>query len=172
VLARGAPLYNMAERLALGPVEDSVMQQFLRDRTVSGGKTMSTDVAALICELAGPIPHDIQRLAYESFDIAGKTVTKTVVATGMGQVLTHEAEGYAERFSKLALGQRRLLMGLASSEVTQPQSAEFVRSIGYANAASVRKALTVLEEDETVIERESVYRVVDPFYREWLSRGQ
>jgi hypothetical protein len=58
VLSHGAPLYNMAERLALGPIEEDVMQQFLRSRAVAGGRTMSAGVAAAICRLAGPIPHD------------------------------------------------------------------------------------------------------------------
>jgi hypothetical protein len=62
VLSPGAPLYNMAERLALGPIEDSVMSAFLQARASSGGKPMDAAIAAAIGELAGPIPHDIQRL--------------------------------------------------------------------------------------------------------------
>jgi hypothetical protein len=72
----------------------------------------------------------------------------------------------------LALGQRRVLLALAKSEVKQPHSAAFVRSSGYANAASVQKAMHVFEEDEVVLERDGIYQVADPFYREWLRREE
>ena len=171
VLARGAPLYNMAERLALGPINDSVMRQFLQARADSGGKSMGDAVAAAICQQAGPIPHDIQRLAYEVFDLAGRTIGAADVTAGMDRVVTHEAEGYADRFSKFALGHRRVLLALAAGQVTQPQSAEFCRAVGYANPGAAGKAVRVLEQDETVLQRGELYLVADPFFREWLRRG-
>lgn len=170
VLAKGTPLYNMAERIVLGPVDELVMRRYLQARAKSGGKSMSAAVADAIRAQAGPIPHDIQRLAYEVFDASGTCITEPDVVTGMGLVVNHETEVYAERFSRLALGHRRLLLALAADEVRQPQSAEFVRSVGYANHASVRKAMQVFEDDETVIELDGVHRVADPFYREWLRR--
>ena len=171
VLSHGAPLYNMAERLALGPIEQRVMCRFLVARTKSAKKTMSTKVAGSICDVAGPIPHDIQRLAYEIFDISSETITEADVSTGMNRVVTHEAEGYADRFSKMAIGHRRVLLVLATSQVTQPQSVEFVRSTGYANPGAARKALGVLEADENVLRKDGIYQVADPFFREWLRLG-
>jgi hypothetical protein len=172
VLAQGAPLYNMAERLALGPIEDAAMNQYLRSRARSGGKTITPAVAAAICDLSGPIPHDIQRLAYEVFDESGHKITQDSVEVGMSRVVEHEAEGYADRFAKYALGQRRVLMVLATHEVIHPQSAEFTRLAGYANPGAARKAISVLEDDETVLYRSGVYEVADPFFREWLRQGR
>jgi uncharacterized protein len=171
VLSRGAPLYNMAERLALGPIEDSVMQEFLQARAGSGGKPMGAAVADAIRELAGPIPHDIQRLAYEAFDAAAESVELDDVRVGMDRVVDHEAESYADRFSKFAIGHRRVLLVLALERVTRPQSGEFVRTVGYANPGAARKAIRVLEEDETVVSRAGVYEIADTFFRAWLRRG-
>ena len=171
VLSQGAPLYNMAERLTLGPIEQPVMCKFLIARTKSAKKTMGIKVAAAICDTAGSIPHDIQRLSYEVFDVASDTITEVDVLAGMDRVVAHEAEGYADRFSKVTIGHRRVLLVLATSEVTQPQSVDFVRSTGYANPGAARKALGVLEADETVLRRDDIYQVVDPFFREWLRLG-
>jgi hypothetical protein len=172
VLAPGAPLYNMAERLALGPVEVPVMQRYLQRRAKSGGKSMSAAVALDICDRVGPIPHDIQRLAYEAFDTSSQTITIARIAVAMRQVVAHESVVYAERFSKLAFGHRRVLWGLASAEVRQPTAAQFVRSVGYANAASVAKALRGFEDDETVVNRNGVVTIADPFFRDWLRNEQ
>lgn len=171
VIAHGAPLYNMAERLALGPIEDEVMKRFIRDRTQSVGKETTPEAAELICELAGPIPHDIQRLAYEVFDAAGVAIETADVHTGMARVVAHEAEGYADRFSKFGIGQRRVLVVLATEVVEQPNSADFARATGYANPAGARKALQTLEDDESAIQRDGVFEVADPFFRSWLRLG-
>ncbi len=171
VLSSGAPLYNMAERIALGPIEEAVMRKFLRSRTKAGGKSMVPEVAERICDLAGPIPHDIQRLAYEVFDEATEEIDLGAVDAGMRRVVEHEAEGYAERFSKLAVGQRRVLFVLADTWVDQPQSSGFARATGYANPAGARKALIALEENETILNRGGAFQVADPFFREWLRRG-
>jgi hypothetical protein len=168
VESQGAPLYNMAERLILGPIDHSVMCKFLVARTKSAGKEMSFDVASTVYEMAGPIPHDIQRLAYEVFDFSGDAITEGDVSSGMSRVAAHEAQGYADRFSKLAIGQRRALMVLARGEVTQPQSEGFFRAAGYANPASARKAINVLEDDEIVVRRGDIYQVGNPFFKEWL----
>jgi hypothetical protein len=90
VLSQGAPLYNMAERLVLGPIEQSVMCKFLVSRTKSAQKVMTIAGADAISEMAGPIPHDIQRLAYEVFDVSTDTITEIDVASGMNRVVAHE----------------------------------------------------------------------------------
>ena len=83
VLSKGAPLYNMAERLALGPVADTDMLRYLQQRAMAGGKSMSAKVASDICNLVGPVPHDIQRLAYEAFDVSPHTITTNRVDVAM-----------------------------------------------------------------------------------------
>jgi AAA+ ATPase superfamily predicted ATPase len=171
VLSKGAPLYNMAERLALGPVEDTDMRGYLQQRARAGGKSMSTRVASDICNLVGPIPHDIQRLAYEAFDVSPRSITENRVDVAMAQVVAHEAAVYSERFAGLAIGHRRVLEALAKFEVRQPSGAKFVSSVGYANAASVSKAINALEADEMIFRREGILTVSDPFLRDWLRRA-
>ena len=172
VLSKGAPLYNMAERIALGPIDEEVMTEFLQARAKAGGKPMSSSAAARIYELAGPIPHDIQRLAYESFVMADRAIDDAVVSSALSRVVANEDQSYADRFSKLAVGQRRVLVVLAAYDgVTKPQSSDFARVTGYANPAGAAKALRALEEDEVVLERRGKYEVADPFFRAWLRQN-
>ncbi len=66
-----APLYGMAQKLALGPIPEGVMVRFLVVRAAAGGKEIDPATAGHIVEVAGPVPNDIQRLAYEAFNLAG-----------------------------------------------------------------------------------------------------
>jgi uncharacterized protein len=169
---RSAPLFGLAERFTLDVVPASVMATFLRERARAGGKSMSEATAALVVKLSGPVPNDIQRLAYEVWGVAGRSVTEAAVTEGMASAVEHEASGYSQTYGRLAPGQRRLLSALAAERtgVDEPYAAAFVRQVGLANAASVRRAMDALVEDELVTRRDGAYQVFDPFFAAWLTQ--
>lgn len=168
VASPNAALYGMAERLALAPLPDDVMADYLRARAKAGGKPMNEDVARLVVSLAGPVPNDIQRLAYEAFDAAVDRIDETAVRAGLERAVAHEAATYADRYERLSGGQRRVITAVAKTAPAQPTSGEFVALTGLANPSSVRKALDVLEADELVVWRGGVWMAADPFFAAWL----
>ena len=171
VLSRGAPLYNMAERLALGPIDERVMVRYLVDRARHGAKEMSEAAAERICELAGPVPYDIQRLAYEVFDRAGDRIANGDADDGMRGVIRREDPNFTDGFSRMSIRHRRVLVGIAvRRRVEQPYAAEFARDVGYAGPPGVRRAIEALSADETLSERQGALVVADPFFAEWLRR--
>jgi hypothetical protein len=170
VADRGAPLYGLAERLALDVLPTQVMSDFLRRRASSAGKSMSTPVASRIIELAGPVPNDIQHLAYETWGAAGRSVTVDDVEAALARTVEHEASSYADRYGALASGQRRVLAALAAAPSGEPYAASFVRATGLASASSVGRALDALVSSELVVRRGGTYLVADPFLAAWLSR--
>ena len=169
VLSRGAPLYNMAERLALGPIEQEVMLRYLRDRARHGAKAMSDDAAGHICELAGPVPYDIQRLAYEVFDRTGDQIGVSDVDDGMGGVVRREDPSFSDRLSRMPIGHRRVLYAIAvRRSLDRPYAAEFARDVGYAGPPGVRRAIEALRAEEVVTLRHGAVVVSDPFFAKWL----
>jgi hypothetical protein len=171
VLSRGAPLYNMAERLALGPIDERVMVRYLVERARHGAKEMTEAAAERICELAGPVPYDIQRLAYEVFDRAGDRIASSDADDGMSGVIRREDPNFTDGFSRMSIRHRRVLVGIAvRRRVEQPYTAEFARDVGYAGPPGVRRAIEALSADETLSERQGALVVADPFFAEWLRR--
>jgi len=171
VLAADAPLFRMLDHLALGPLPDDVMWRYLRRQARRGGKLMPPDAATHLLSLAGPVPNDVQRLAYEAFDAAAASIDVTAVDAGFGQAVAHESALYADRFEGLAPGQRRVLDLLARSPVAEVYSAAFARRAGLATAASVDRALASLEDAELVVRRTGAWAVADPFLAGWLRQG-
>ncbi|MFN2536727.1 MAG: ATP-binding protein [Mycobacteriales bacterium] len=168
VTTRDAPLFGMAEHLALDVLPADVMTSFLVRRSRAGGKDLPRPVAQLVVTLAGPVPNDVQHLAYEVFDVAGATITEADVHRGLTRAVEHEAGLHADRFEALAAGQRRVVAELALTPTSQPLSAAFVRAVRLANSSSVRKALEALRASELVVVRDGVYQVADPFFAAWL----
>ena len=169
VVSKGAPLYNMAERLALGPIEPDALLAYLRARARSGGKDMGEDAALEVCTRAGPVPYDVQRLAYEAFDVAGCRLSFEDIGAGMARVVEHETPDFSDRFSARAPGQRRVLVAVAARcGIREPNAAAFAREVGYATPAGTRRAITSLVEAEMLVVRDGVWVVADPFFAEWL----
>ena len=169
-LDRGAPLYGLAERLALEVLPGPVMSDFLRERAQAGGKAMTAAAAERIVLLAGPVPNDIQRLAYEAWGHAGRSVTVDDVDAAMSSAIAHEASQYAELYGKLAPGQRRVVSALATGPVDEPYAAAFALSVGLATGASVRRAVEALVADELITRRQGRYEIFDPFFAGWLKQ--
>ena len=169
VISKGAPLYNMAERLALGPIDPEALIDYLQARASVGRKPMDISAARAICARAGAAPYDLQRLAYEVFEVAGPQIGVEDVDAGMERVVGHEVPDFLDRLSSLTLGQRRVLIALAVHRgVERPSSASLAREVGYATPAGTRRAITALIEAELVIAREGAVFVADPFFAEWL----
>ncbi|MDP9075749.1 MAG: ATP-binding protein [Actinomycetota bacterium] len=168
VNADGAPLYGLAQRLALGPIPDQVMAGFLCARAAAGGKPMPEATAVAAVSLAGPVPNDIQRLAYEAFEVADTTVDDVALASGLDQAVAHEAATYAELFAQRSGGQRRVLAALAMGGAEHVFSSAFARSVGLAGGNSVKKVLDTLGDDELAAERDGRWQVTDPFFAAWL----
>ncbi len=165
---RGAPLYGLAERLSLDVLPEAVMSEFLRERARVGGKSMAVPAASRIMALAGPVPNDIQRLAYEAWGQSGRSVTVADVDQAMATAVEHEASQYAETYSRLSPGQRRVISAIAAAPVSAPYASEFARSAGLATGTSVRRALEALVTEELVTRRDGRYQVFDPFFAAWL----
>jgi hypothetical protein len=163
-----APLYGTAEHFALDVLPPDVMASYLRRRARSAGKPMSAQAAAEIIAAAGPVPNDIQHLAYEVFDAAAERIRPADVRAGIARAVDHEASLHAERFETLAPCQRRVLTELARRPISAPQAADFVRRASLANASSVRRALDALRGEELVVRRDGTYQVADPFFAAWL----
>jgi hypothetical protein len=168
VLHQHAPLFGMAQPLALGPIPDDEMVAHLRRRSNDGGKPLDDSTARYLLTRSGPIPNDIQHLAYDAFAAAGETIDRLAVDEGMRRAVEHGSALYAEDLGRCSPGQARLLSALALDPPDQPYSAAFARAVGLASASSVRKALQPLLVDEEVVDRGGRLMVNDPFFAAWL----
>jgi uncharacterized protein len=167
---RTAPLYGLAERISLDVLPASVMADFLRGRAKHAGKNMPAETADRIIALAGPVPNDIQRLAYEAWGVASRTITVQDVEEAMSRAVQHEASSYSETYGQLAAGQRRIISTLAAGPVSEPYAAAFAHTVGLATGASVQKALAALVSAELVTRRDGSYEILDPFFAAWLKQ--
>lgn len=171
VLDDGAPLYGMAQRLALGPIPEQVWFPFLRQRSADAGRPMTADAAERIVSLAGPVPNDVQHLAFEAFEVAGERIGVAEAELGMARAVEHDSSLYADRASRLSPGQLRVLSALAAHADRPIFTGAFAREVGLAGSQSVKKAVDALAEDDTLVLADGRWRVADPFLAAWLRQA-
>ncbi len=165
----GAPLLNMGEVMRLEPIPQAEMVAYLIRRARSARRPMTKATAERLCELAGPVPNDIQRLAQEAFDLSGSEGVKAeAVQRALELGAARQATTFSERFERLGGVAQRLLKLLAEEPVAKPYSREVLVRLEAANDNAVRKALGVLRDAELVAYREGSWDVSDPFLRQWL----
>lgn len=168
VTRQEAPLYGMAQRLALGPIPEAQMLTYLRERAGAGGRPLDEATARALVELAGPVPNDIQHLAYDTFEAATAAMDAAALEAGMARAVAHDAALFADALGRLSPGQVRVLTALSQASPAEPYSAAFARSVGLASGSSVRKALQPLLEGDDVASRDGRLVVADPFFAAWL----
>ena len=168
VLDVAAPLYGMTTRMALAPIPAEEMSDFLVRRAVAGGKGLPVPLADTIVGLAGPVPNDIQYLAYEVYAAAGHMITELDVEAGMRLAVEHEADFNAWRFESLSPGQRRVLQHLAEAPTAQPYSDDFRRAVNARSSGGLRNSINPLLERDLIAIVDATYRVTSPFFAAWL----
>jgi len=168
--ARG-PLYGMMTAVQLGPIPAVEMGDFVQRRFNVGGKPISRELADRIVALAGPVPNDIQHLAYDVYAAvdSGREVAQADVDEGMQAASEHESSVFADTYVNLTSNQRRVLVALATQPGAGPQSREFLARTGYANPSGVKRALAALEDAGIAAIWDGSWTVVSPFLRRWLA---
>ncbi len=171
VIHTQAPLFGMAQRLSLGPIPPIEMEAYLRQRADGAGKPIDSKAAAHLLALAGPVPNDIQHLAFEAYEAATDRLDAAAIDRGMARAVDHDSVLFAESLVRMSPGQGRVLAALAQGSPAEPYSSAFARSAGLASGSSVRKALQPLLQNEDVVDRDGQLVVADPFFAAWL-RGE
>lgn len=171
VTSQGAPLFGMAQRVALGPVPGEEMVAYLVERAATGGKPMDQRTAELLVELAGPVPNDLQHLAFEAFQGGEGCIGEPEVFAALDRTVSHESDLYAERLSRVSPGQARVLIALAAGYEGAIFTGAFAATVSLAGSQSVSRAIDALAEDETVTRRGGRWVINDPFFAAWLRQA-
>jgi hypothetical protein len=168
VRIHGAPLYGMTQPIALGPIDPSTMARHLVRRAARGGKKMPAAIAEAIVSRAGPVPNDIQHLAFETFAVAGEVISFDDIDLGMDRAVALNEATYTEAWEQRSPVQRRVLAALAREAAAEPFGRGFARRTGLA-PSTVQRAIEALASDDWVVATEGRWHLTDPVFTRWVS---
>ena len=165
---RSRPFYQSAIMYPLKPLPHEELATFLVQQFKGGGKGCSRKLAKEISERVCQYPYYAQLLAYNVFEISGRTVKEEDIEIGFEKLLASERYGYEALVQGLTGPQIALLKALAGDPHSQILSAEYMGrhrlSIG-----GIQYARKKLEALGLIEKQDDIWQVVDPVFAAWLA---
>lgn len=165
---RTRPFYQSAMMYPLKPLPHDELTTFLVQQFRGGGKGCSRKLAEEISAWVCQYPYYAQLLAYNVFEISGRTVKEEDIKAGFEKLLASERYGYEALVQGLTGPQVALLKALAGDPHSQILSAEYMGrhrlSIG-----GIQYARNKLEALGLIEKQDDIWQVVDPVFAAWLA---
>lgn len=169
------PFYRIGSRLFLGPIPRTDFAAFLMDGFDSGGYATDADAVTAILELAEDVPYNVQRLAYECWNMlrdggASRLGSVTVHET-LDRLVRRDDPFYTQTWNSLVSTQQKALIAIVAGAGQGMLSQEVLNAHGLP-AATMQTAIRALAKKGIVRYEETRgsvrYRLEDPFLGAWV----
>lgn len=163
----GAAFYKQLETITVGPIEPTLLAEWVNQRARRGGLSHA-DFGAEAVRLAGPCTGDVVRLAKTVFRrLAEGEAAAGVVQRAFDEIsLSALSEEFVKHWHPLSRAQRAVLRLLAAGRA--PTASATLREYGLASGSTVAKAVDALI-DRQLLTRDDGKLVFDsPFFRQWV----
>lgn len=168
---RARPLYGFARPLALRPLPDDVLGEFISERFASGDRDVGSALELLLDACAGH-PQRAMLLAHHLWQItsrgerADEQTWLMAVTAALGEL--HEA--FQRGWDALTTNERRVLEIIATGAPLTAQATLQAHQIGKASALASRDSLVAA--GELTEPGAGSARFTDPLYARWIAQGR
>ena len=165
-----SPFFKSAIPLTVEPLPYGEFSKFLKKKFAMGQRDIAEEVFEKVFEIAHNIPGDIQQLCEVFWEVSSEkeVIGPDKLKNALELIFAREQKSYENYISLLTNIQLRCLMAIAKEGGKSIFSASFMKSTGFTNPSSVRRAITRLIKLNILFESGGEYRFVNPFFRAWL----
>ena len=163
------PFWRSAKSMELGMIPAEPFAAFILDRFQAGGREVDDAVVQEILARTGGHPYATQELCYFLWEQTpvGEMATGERLGGALAAVLRSEHAHFSLLWEGASAVQRLLLQALAR-EPGRPFTSDYSDRHSLPATTNVQKALRALVQREVVIGASGSYRIVEPFFAEWL----
>ena len=165
-----SPFFKSAIPLTVGPLPYDEFSKFLKRKFTRGQRKIDDQVLQKVFEITNNIPGDIQQLCEALWEVAS---TRQIIGTNklksaLELIFAREQKSYENYIGLLTDIQLRCLMAVARQGGKGVTSISFLKSAGFNNPSSVRRAVTRMVDINILFESGGEYKFINPFFRAWL----
>jgi hypothetical protein len=167
---RKRPFFQSTVNYELRTLPRQDLIDFIALRFKDAGKSMSSDLAAEICDLISQHPYYVQKFCFFLFDRTTKKVTHKDISETYRLVLESEKALFESILRRITAKQIAILTAIAKEPTKRLFAAEYMARHNLKSTGGIQRGLHVLT-GEDLIERnpaEGPWAVVDPLFRQWL----
>lgn len=165
-----SPFFKSAIPMTVDPLSYEEFSEFLKKKFAMGQRKIEGEVLEKVFEIANNIPGDIQQLCEALWEV---TLEKEIIGldklkNALELIFAREQKSYENYINLLTNIQLRCLMAIAKEGGKSVFSISFMKSAGFNNPSSVRRAITRMLKLNILFEIGGEYRFINPFFRAWL----
>ena len=171
---RNEPFWKSAKQLEIGMIPPEKFASFVRARFVESGKGIADGALERLLRATGGHPYGTQELAYFVWELVDRRAEASVedVEEALSRVLRSEHNHFAQLWDDAPHAQRLLLLALAAEPARSIYSADYRARHELPATPTLQTALAGLSRKELAGRDGGEYRVIEPFFSEWLQREQ
>jgi len=172
---RNEPFWRSAKQLEIGTIAPAKFAPFILDRFLASGRGLTGEALDRLLEITGGHPYGTQELAYFVWELVppGGEASAADVEEALVRVLRSEHNHFAQLWDEAPHPQRLLMLALAREPTGSPYSAGYHERHELPANPTLQTALAGLIRKEIAGRNEAnEYRVIEPFFGEWLQREQ
>jgi uncharacterized protein len=165
-----SPFFKSAIPMTIGPLTHEEFSTFLKRKFESGNRKINRDVLRKIFDISNEIPGDVQQFCEAIWSVTadGEAIKDDIIIKALELIFAREQKSYENYLSLLTDIQQKCLKAIAKEGGYNIFSLLFLKSAGFNNPSSVRRAVTRLINLNILFDFEGAYRFVNPFFRAWL----
>ena len=165
-----SPFFKSAIPLTVDPLPYEEFSEFLKKKFAMGQREIDNEVLRKVFEIANNIPGDIQQLCEALWEVTleKETISMDKLKNALELIFAREQKSYENYISLLTNIQLKCLMAIAKEGGKSIFSVAFMKSAGFNNPSSVRRAITRLTKLNILFESGGEHRFINPFFRAWL----
>lgn len=169
-----SPFFKSAIPISIEPIPYEVFSQFLMKKFAEGDRDIDKELFPSIFQIADNIPGDIQQLCESLWSVSspGDKIGQEHILKGLELIFSREQKSYENYVGFLTHIQQKVLRAIALAGGKNVYSVSFLKSSGFNNPSSVRKAINRMIKLNILFEKKGEYVFINPFFRAWLiSKG-
>ena len=165
-----SPFFKSAIPVTVDPLPYNEFSPFLRKKFTKGQRKIDDETLEKVFEMANNISGDIQQLCEVLWEVtsAREIIGMNKLKSALELIFSREQKSYENYISLLTAIQLKCLMAIAIEGGKKVFSVSFMKSAGFNNPSTVKRAITRLINLNILFESENEYRFANPFFRAWL----
>jgi hypothetical protein len=167
---RKRPFFQSTINYELKTLPKKALIEFIVSQFASSAKTISTSMAAEICELIDRHPYYAQKFCFFLYDRTQKKVTQKDLYENYRRVLDSEKALFESILRRLTAKQIGILKAIATEPTKSLFAADYMKRHSLKSTGGIQRGLNVLT-GEDLVERhplKATWNVIDPLFKRWL----
>lgn len=164
------PFYRFGEIIMLPKIERDSWIVFICEGFKNTGKNITREESAMIADLMQCHPWYVQQLAHYTWNLTGRSVTKTDIITSLRELLNANMPFYQNQIERMSSTQINLLKAVAAGE-SQLTSSRVMNEFRLGTPRNVSKNKMTLINNDVIGESGRTYYFLDPAFEIWFGKA-